>query len=173
MTAPSLSDAPVRFEGGEDRRSAQSMSQLGVKRTWPIAVQMSAYDSERKSNNPICCDAQAQLYSGRMVGCDPSCEGPMRRRKFITLLGGAIAWPLVARAQQPAMLVVGFLSSGEPGVFAHMIDSFGHGLNATRRCDLRDRGHGGGACGQGRDSDHPDRLLHGRRPGQARSCRQL
>jgi hypothetical protein len=42
MTAPSLSDAPVRFEGGEDRRSAQSMSLLGVKRTWVAALHMSA-----------------------------------------------------------------------------------------------------------------------------------
>jgi hypothetical protein len=65
---------------------------------------------------------------------DPQAEGHMAsyigRRKFLAALGGgAAAWPLAARAQQPAMPLVGWLNSETPSGYAPMVAAFRQGLS--------------------------------------------
>ena len=76
----------------------------------------------------------------------------MKRREFITLLGGAAAaWPLAARAQQPAMPVIGFLSGGTPDAIRTQLVS----RRSARACAKRAMSRGSNVC---------DRISLGRRP---------
>jgi putative ABC transport system substrate-binding protein len=62
----------------------------------------------------------------------------MRRREFVTLIGGAAAWPIAGLAQQAGMPVIGFLSSLSADIYAGRLHAFRQGLGESGYVEGRD-----------------------------------
>src|SRR5262245_2012800 len=117
------------------------MSASGPKRTCASAVQESAFGgktdmgwcSANVCSRPKADIGAGSLSRGRLEPLRCNCPKPrgrrMRRREFISLLGGLAAIPLTARAQQAAMPVVGFLNGAIAVSYARFVSEFRRGLN--------------------------------------------
>src|SRR5262245_14491369 len=89
--------------------------------------------STRRRLRPAPCptDEGAVVIWWYHDSCRAGGRKAMRRREFITLLGGAAAWPMTARAQQPAVPIIGFVSAGSPQGYEGVFAGFLKGLDET------------------------------------------
>src|SRR5262245_9510317 len=106
----------------------------GVKPTSASALHRSAFDPKRTYLAAVSATFQCPglSRSGFVLG-----GGVMKRRDFIKAIvsSAAATWPFATRAQQLAMPVIGFLHSGSPGPYQHLVAAFHQGLKETGYVD--------------------------------------